>query len=124
MPKAKSKSLRNWIVGVVTALLISGATGFLVYATDTLRAVVTTDSLEKVLRDKGLTAEQISERIRLESTGSTVNLENTVKNVDEIKQDFKDFKKDQDEKLKEFQDAQLEMMKLMIRMNAKLEKDS
>jgi hypothetical protein len=122
MPVKKLKSKPFWgLAGKIAMAVVTViATGIAVYALDTLKTVVTQDSLDKELQKRGLT----SDKLYIQGQAAQ-KVETTAKTVDEIKADFKEFKKDQDVKLKEFQDAQLEMMKLMIRMNAKLEvKDS
>lgn len=132
MLKSNGSGIKVWIleavVGFIVIILLSVGGWWFASANDTLRTAVTTDSLDKTLIDRGLTHEAIGNRIQTESpyvqSGSKEKIENTAETVKEIKDDFREFKRDQDAKLKEFSENQTEMMKLMIRMNAKMEKDS
>lgn len=122
--KPNGSKLILWVLQTVFVILMAIGGWWFAGASDTLKTAVTQDSLDKTLTLRGLTTRGISDQIKLETGVSQEQLKNTSGDVKELKDDFKEFKTDQEAKLKEFSLNQTEMMKLMIQINAKLDQQA
>lgn len=125
--KSNGSGIKVWIleaiVGLTIAVILVIGAWWFADASDTLKTAATDTDIAKAIEAKTVSRSGIREMIRDHSpyVPDKAKLENAIKSIDEMKNSFTDFKKEQGERMQKFEDNQMENMKLLMQINSKLE---